>query len=88
MYIIAVLDCDSEKKDAPETKGDGVKEEQDVMPTGKGHIFYVFSCTAGGRTLDSSKLSNCIEELTIAQVKKSKGVFNSLDGRSLRYHLN
>ena len=58
------------------------------MPTGKGHIFYVFSCTAGGRTLDSSKLSNCIAELTRAQVEKSKGVFNSLDGRLLRYHLN
>ena len=88
MYIIAVLDCCRERKDAPKTKGAGVKEEQDVMQSGQGHIFYVFSCTAGGHTLDSSKLSNCIEELTMAQVKKSKGVFNSLDGRLLRYHLN
>lgn len=60
VYIIAVLDCGREKKDAPETEGDGVREGQDVMPTGKGHIFYVFSCNAGGRNLDSPKLANCI----------------------------
>ena len=51
------------------------------MPGGKGHILNVFSCTAGGLTPDSSKLYNCIEELTMAQVERSKGVFNSLDGK-------
>ena len=56
MYIIAVFDCSRERKDAP-----GEIEEQAVMPGGKGHILNVFSCTAGGRTPDSSKLSNCIE---------------------------
>jgi hypothetical protein len=29
-----------------------------------------------------------IAELTRAQVEKSKGVFNSLDGRLLRHYLN
>jgi hypothetical protein len=47
----------------------------------------VFSCTAGDGVPDSSKVSNCIEELTMEQVKKSKGVFNSLDGRTLRHYL-
>ncbi len=69
MFIIAVLDCCRERKDAPNTRGGGVKEEQAVISSGKGQILYVFSCTAGGRTLDSSKLSNCIEELTKAKVK-------------------
>ena len=58
------------------------------MPCGKGHILTVFSCQAGGRTPDSSKLSKCIEELTMEQVKKSNGVFNFLDGRLLRYYLD
>ena len=63
-------------------------EEFLVTHSGKGQILTVFSCTAGGRTLDSSPLSNCIEDLTRAQVRGSKGVFNSLDGRKLRYYLN
>jgi hypothetical protein len=49
--------------------------------SGKGQIYYIFACTAGGRTLDVSKLSNCIEQVTIAKVYEKKGVFNFLDGR-------
>ncbi len=51
-----------------------MQEEQVVIPSGKGQILYVFSCTAGGGTLDSSKLSNFIDELTMVKVKESKGV--------------
>ncbi len=58
------------------------------MWSGKGQIYYIFACTAGGRTPDASKLSNCIEQVTIAKMKENNGVLNCLDVRQLRYHIN
>ena len=90
VYFIAVLNCCRNRVDKPITmaKEDSVAEEQIVLPSGKGQILYIFSCTAGGRTLDSTPLSNCIETVTIQQVNKNNGVFRSLDSKLLRYHLN
>jgi hypothetical protein len=78
VYIIAVFDCCRERKDRPKTKGDD-DELQTEISSGKGQALFIFGCRAGGRTPADSKLSNCIEQLTIAQVKKNNGVFNSLD---------
>jgi len=92
VYFIAVLDTCRNRVDKPKTMGkeDSVPEEQIVIPSGKGQILYIFSCTAGGRTLDSTPLSRCIEQVTIEQVNKNNGVFSSLhiDSKLLRYHLN
>jgi hypothetical protein len=52
-----------------------------MMWSGKGQIYYIFACTAGGRTPDASKLSNCIEQVTIAKMKENNGVLNCLDVR-------
>ena len=65
-----------------------VTDEQIVVPSGKGQIFYIFSCTSGGRTPVDSQLSKCIEQVTIEQVKKNNGVFKSLNSKELRLHLN
>jgi hypothetical protein len=51
------------------------------MSSDKGQIYYIFGCNAGGKVPDATKLSNCIEQVTIAKVKENNGVFNSLDGK-------
>ena len=62
--------------DKPRAMGnEGSVNEQIVVPSGKGQILYISSCTSGGRTPDDTKLSECIKQVTIERVKKQSFQF-------------